>query len=113
MVDGGRLWNGLWERHGAVHGDKPAAGGILSAGPHLLFGSEGRGHSCPESDLDFPIVAPDGAPKGCLRGGAASSILGDLREADFDGRASYVRASLPATVVREGKLLYAARGVLA
>ena len=28
------------------------------------------------------------------------------RQSDFEDRAAYVRASLPATVVREGKLLY-------
>jgi hypothetical protein len=28
------------------------------------------------------------------------------RQSDFEGRAAYVRASLPATVVREGRLLY-------
>jgi hypothetical protein len=29
-----------------------------------------------------------------------------LRQSDFETRAAYVRASLPATVVREGRLLY-------
>jgi hypothetical protein len=28
------------------------------------------------------------------------------RQSDFEGRAAYVKASLPATVVREEKLLY-------
>ncbi len=28
------------------------------------------------------------------------------RQSDFETRAAYVRASLPATVVREGRLLY-------
>lgn len=28
------------------------------------------------------------------------------RKSDFDARAAHVKASLPATVVREGKLLY-------
>jgi predicted nucleotidyltransferase len=79
-----------------------------------LFGSEARGESGPDSDLDFLVVLPDDAPKEQLRG-AAYSLLRDVREAvdvipwrqtDFDGRAAYVRASLPATVIREGKLLY-------
>jgi predicted nucleotidyltransferase len=79
-----------------------------------LFGSEARGESGPDSDFDFLVVVPDGIPKEQLRGDAYS-LLRDIREAvdvipwrqtDFDGRAAYVRASLPATVVREGKLLY-------
>ncbi len=80
-----------------------------------LFGSEARGESGPDSDLDFLVVVPDDAPKEHLRGGTTYSLLWDIREAidvipwrktDFDGRAAYVRASLPATVIREGKLLY-------
>jgi len=80
-----------------------------------LFGSEARGDSGPDSDLDFLVVVPDDAPKEHLRGGSAYSLMRDVREAidvipwrrtDFDGRAAYVRASLPATVTREGKLLY-------
>jgi predicted nucleotidyltransferase len=83
-----------------------------------LFGSEARGESGPDSDLDFLVVVPDDAPKEQLRG--AYSLLRDMREAvdvipwrqtDFDGRAAYVRASLPATVIREGKLLYDAQRV--
>ena len=79
-----------------------------------LFGSTARGESGPDSDLDFLVVLPDDAPQEQLRGGARS-VLQDIREAidvipwrqtDFDGRAAYVRASLPATVIREGKLLY-------
>ena len=79
-----------------------------------LFGSEARGDAGPDSDLDFLVVVPDDAPKERLRGGA-HSVLQDIPEAidvipwrqtDFDGRAAYVRASLPATVIREGKLLY-------
>jgi predicted nucleotidyltransferase len=80
-----------------------------------LFGSQARGDSGPDSDLDFLVVVPDDAPKEQLRGGDSYSLLRDIREAigvipwrqtDFDGRAAYVRASLPATVLREGKLLY-------
>jgi predicted nucleotidyltransferase len=83
-----------------------------------LFGSGARGESGPDSDLDFLVVVPDDAPKEQLRG--AYSLLRDIREAvdvilwrqtDFDGRAAYVRASLPATVIREGKLLYDAQRV--
>ena len=79
-----------------------------------LFGSEARGESGPDSDLDFLVVLPDDAPKEHMRGGAYS-LLRDIRDAvdvipwrqtDFEGRAAYVRASLPATVIREGRLLY-------
>ena len=86
-----------------------------------LFGSTARGESGPDSDLDFLVVLPDDAPKERLRGGA-DSVLQDIREAidvipwrqtDFDGRAAYVRASLPATVIREGKLLYDSQRVSA
>ena len=79
-----------------------------------LFGSAARGDSGPDSDLDFLVVLPDDAPKEQLRGGAYSQLR-DIREAvdvipwrqtDFEGRAAYVRASLPATVIREGRLLY-------
>jgi len=34
-----------------------------------------------------------------------------LPHSDFDGRAAHVVASLPATVVREGRLLYDAKRV--
>ena len=82
-----------------------------------LFGSAARGEEGLDSDLDFLVVVADDAPKELLRGGA-HSLLRDIREAvdvipwrqtDFNGRAAYVRASLPATVLREGKLLYDAR----
>jgi predicted nucleotidyltransferase len=86
-----------------------------------LFGSVARGDEGPDSDLDFLVVVSDDTPKQLLRGGALT-LLQDIREAvdvipwrqsDFDGRAAYVRASLPATVVREGKLLYDAQRVSA
>jgi hypothetical protein len=32
------------------------------------------------------------------------------RQSDFEDRAAYVKASLPATVVREGRLLYESAG---
>ncbi len=80
-----------------------------------LFGSVARGDDGPDSDLDFLVVVPDDAPKEQLRGGGIYSRLAGIghavdvipwRQSDFDGRAAYVRASLPATVIREGRLLY-------
>lgn len=81
-----------------------------------LFGSVARGDYGPNSDLDFLVVVRDDAPKELLRG-ASSALRGmhvaadvvPWRQSDFDGRAKYVRASLPATVIREGRLLYDAR----
>ena len=80
-----------------------------------LFGSEARGEAGPDSDLDFLVVVPDDAPEQMMRSGDVYSRLSGLgmpkdvipwRQSDFEGRAAYVRASLPATVVREGRLLY-------
>jgi uncharacterized protein len=80
-----------------------------------LFGSEARGEAGPDSDLDFLVVVPDDTPEQTLRSGDVYSLLSGLgmpkdvipwRQSDFEARAAYVRASLPATVVREGRLLY-------
>ena len=80
-----------------------------------LFGSEARGEAGPDSDLDFLVVVPDDTPEQTMRSGEIYSLLSGLgtpkdvipwRQTDFERRAAYVRASLPATVVREGKLLY-------
>jgi predicted nucleotidyltransferase len=81
-----------------------------------LFGSKARGDYGPDSDFDLLVIVPDEAPAGrkrsrlayqALRGtGTAADILVWSREA-FDRRL-HLKASLPATVVREGRLLYAA-----
>lgn len=80
-----------------------------------LFGSEARGDGGPDSDLDFLVVVADDAPAARLRPGSLESVLAGIRTAadvipwgrsDFEGRAAYVVASLPATVVREGLVLY-------
>src|SRR5580700_9590174 len=80
-----------------------------------LFGSEARGDAGPDSDLDFLVVVPDDTPKQVMRSDDIGWVLSGLdvpkdiipwRQTDFEGRAAYVRASLPATVLREGKLLY-------
>jgi uncharacterized protein len=87
-----------------------------------LFGSAARGDDGPDSDLDFCVVLPDDAPEELMRSSEIYSKLGGLgypkdvipwRSSDFDGRAAYVVASLPATIVREGRLLYDGRRVLA
>ena len=80
-----------------------------------LFGSEARGDSGPDSDLDFLVVVPDDTPEQTMRSGEIYSLLSGLgepkdvipwRQSDFERRAAHVVASLPATVVREGRLLY-------
>ena len=82
-----------------------------------LFGSEARGEAGPDSDLDFLVVVPDDTPESTMRSTDVYSRLSGLgvpkdvipwRKTDFEGRAAYVRASLPATVIREGRLLYEA-----
>ncbi|MCZ7570448.1 MAG: nucleotidyltransferase domain-containing protein [Ardenticatenaceae bacterium] len=81
-----------------------------------LFGSKARGQAGPDSAYDLMVVVPDDAPPErrrsrlgyqALRGtGTAADVLVWPRQT-FDERL-HLRASLPATIVREGKLLYAA-----
>jgi predicted nucleotidyltransferase len=80
-----------------------------------LFGSEARGEAGPDSDLDFLVVVPDDTPDNKMRTSEAYSRLCGLgmpkdviplRQTDFETRAAYVRSSLPATVLRQGRLLY-------
>ena len=81
-----------------------------------LFGSRARGDAGPDSDYDLLLVVPDTAPPERRRSrlayetlwstGTAADVLVWTRER-FDSRLS-LQASLPATVLREGKLLYAA-----
>lgn len=87
-----------------------------------LFGSVARGDDGPDSDLDLLVVLPDDAPDEIFRSGKLVRALWGIhhaadvipwRQTDFEGRAAFVAASLPATVVREGKLLHDARRVAA
>jgi predicted nucleotidyltransferase len=81
-----------------------------------LFGSVARGESGPDSDYDIMVVVPDDASPERLRSRLAYRALrGTGTAADivvwprsgFERR-SRVAASLPATVSREGLLLYGA-----
>ncbi len=81
-----------------------------------LFGSKARGDAGPDSDYDLVLIVPDDASRERLDCGRAYQVLwGTGTAADvliwtrsrFDAR-KHVVASLPATVVREGKLLHAA-----
>lgn len=81
-----------------------------------LFGSAARGDAGPDSDYDLMIVVPDATPlaaqdtgpayRALWRLGAAVDLLVWTRE-QFDSRL-HLRASLPSTIRREGRLLYAA-----
>jgi predicted nucleotidyltransferase len=81
-----------------------------------IFGSKARGDHGPDSDFDLLVVVPDTAPAErkrsrlayeVLRGtGIAADVLVWTHER-FDSRL-HLAASLPATVVREGRLVHAA-----
>lgn len=82
----------------------------------FLFGSRARGDAGPDSDYDLLLVVPDLAPPERKRSklayrvlwgtGTAADVVVWTRSA-FDSRI-HLAASLPATVMREGKLLHAA-----
>ena len=81
-----------------------------------LFGSHARGEAGPDSDYDLLLVVPDDASPERLRGRLAYEVLWDLGTAAdvvvlprgwFEARL-HLKASLPATVLREGVLLHAA-----
>ncbi len=81
-----------------------------------LFGSVARGDAGPDSDYDILMVVPDNASPERRRSrlayealcgtGAAADVL-VCTESYFEDRRS-LRASLPGTVLREGRLLHAA-----
>ncbi len=85
--------------------------------PHAiyLFGSKARGDDRAESDYDLLIVVDDNTPPELrrsrrayetLRGtGIAADVLVCTRSY-FDAR-RHLKASLPGTVLREGRLLHA------
>jgi predicted nucleotidyltransferase len=82
----------------------------------FLFGSRARGDAGPDSDYDLLLVVPDHASPERKRSklayrvlwgtGTAADVVVWTRSA-FDSRV-HLAASLPATVMREGKLLHAA-----
>jgi uncharacterized protein len=79
-----------------------------------LFGSKARGEAGPDSDYDLLLVVPDDAAPEQKRSrlayevlhgtGAAADVLVCTRSY-FEPRRS-LKASLPGTVLREGRLLY-------
>lgn len=81
-----------------------------------LFGSKARGESGPDSDYDLMVVVPHATEPGYRLAQKAHSLIWGLRTAAdilvwtrdaFDSRL-HLKASLPATVVREGSLLHVA-----
>ncbi|MGQ9592588.1 MAG: nucleotidyltransferase domain-containing protein [Planctomycetota bacterium] len=80
-----------------------------------LFGSKARGESTPDSDYDLLVVVPDDASEErrdsdlayrALRGtGVGADVLVWTRSR-FERR-KHVVCSLPATVLRDGRLLHA------
>lgn len=81
-----------------------------------LFGSAARGEATADSDFDLLLVVPDDAPVELMGSRRAYEALWGL-EASTDvlvwtrsafDRRLHLRASLPATVIREGRLLHAA-----
>jgi len=81
-----------------------------------LFGSAARGDAGPDSDYDLMVILPDHAPpelqRGrpaylALRGTGAAADVHVWTQSAFN-RQLHLQASFPSTILREGKLLYAA-----
>ena len=81
-----------------------------------VFGSQARGTPRPDSDVDVLVVVPTAEEPTYRPAAQASAAVALIRlpleitfltRAEFDARAS-AASSLPATVLREGRLLYAA-----
>jgi uncharacterized protein len=81
-----------------------------------LFGSKARGDGDADSDYDLLLVVPEGAPPHrvssrlaykCLRGTGVAVDVVVWRRGAFERR-QRVPASLPATVLLEGRLLHGA-----
>lgn len=81
-----------------------------------VFGSQARGTPPPDSDIDLLVIVPTAKEPAYRLAGQAYSMLAPLSlplellfmtRAEFDARTP-AAASLPAAVLREGRLLYAA-----
>jgi predicted nucleotidyltransferase len=79
-----------------------------------LFGSAARGDAGPDSDYDFMVIVPDDAPPELRNNKLGFRVLGGLgiakdilvwTQQDFE-KQLHLKASLPATIREEGKLLY-------
>jgi uncharacterized protein len=81
-----------------------------------LFGSAARGDAGRDSDYDIMIVVPDKTPRDlrdcdpgyrALRGLRVAKDILVWTRSEFEKRL-HLKASLPSTILREGKLLHAA-----
>ena len=81
-----------------------------------LCGSAARGTAGYDSDYDFMVVVPDGTPRELRDERRVFAVLTDIDapvdvlvwlRSEFDRRL-HLPASFPSTIVREGKLVYAA-----
>ncbi len=81
-----------------------------------LFGSQARGEAGPDSDYDLMVIVPDDADRERRRSFMAYPALRGMRvpidvlvwtHTQFHNRL-HLPPTLPATVVREGRELYAA-----
>jgi hypothetical protein len=82
----------------------------------FLFGSKARGDAGPDSDYDLMVIVPDDAALERRSGAMAYDCLWECRiaadilvwtQSSFNRR-KHIVSSLPATIMREGKLLYVA-----
>ena len=79
-----------------------------------LFGSAARGEATANSDYDILLVVPDDAPRDVLSGRRPHQAVSDLGlftdmvvyKRTYFGERLHLVSSMPATIVREGKLLY-------
>jgi predicted nucleotidyltransferase/HEPN domain-containing protein len=79
-----------------------------------LFGSAARGQASVDSDYDFLLVVPDDTPRDVLSGRRPHQAVSDLGlftdmvvyTRTYFGERLHLVSSMPATVVREGRLLY-------
>ena len=83
-----------------------------------VFGSQARGTPRPDSDIDLMVVVSTADEPPYRLAATGYAVIAPLRvpleitfmtRDDFDSRLPAV-ASLPATILREGQMLYAARG---
>ena len=81
-----------------------------------LFGSVARGDAGPDSDYDFMVVVSDDTPREIRETDEVYQVLWGIKapidvlvwtRKHFDSQL-HLKASFPSTIVREGKLLYAA-----
>jgi len=81
-----------------------------------LFGSAARGDAKPGSDYDFMVLVAEDTPKEERQTPKINEVLADIDAPvdvlvwprDYFDERLHLPASFPATIVREGKLLYAA-----